>query len=288
VAQMPMAWNDWLYFSARSGLAILTLAVAWFAVSRGAARRSENRRWAFAVAVLLIASAMLSAYDGIETTLLYPDVPILPSNWLWFFIYDLPLPIFALLLIRLQRQRAFLVDRLREQSVTDALTGRLNRRGFLDQAAISIAQARRAELHAAMAMIDLDHFKAVNDTYGHAAGDAVLRAVANAAHAASRAGDLIGRLGGDEFGMLIVGPGLAEAVEAVERIRLEIDTALTTLPGGDKIGVSAGVAGIRSMGEPEASLVQAMSAADAALYGAKRSGRDRLVIAEPANRPVPT
>jgi diguanylate cyclase (GGDEF)-like protein len=275
-----MAWNQWLYLSSRAVLAALALTMAFITVLRATRRHSERISWELAIAAQLAAAAMLSAYDGVENILLYSNVPILLSSWLWYFIFDLPLPIFALLLIRSQRQRETLLDRLREQSITDALTGLLNRRGFLDQAATLIAQARRMQSRATVAMIDLDHFKVVNDTYGHAAGDTVLRAVASAAHAVSRAGDLTGRLGGDEFGLLTIGPGIAEAVDIVDRLRREIHTALSSLPGGERIGVSAGVALVASLGEAEAALVQAMSTADAALYDAKRSGRDHLVVSD--------
>lgn len=279
---------DWLYLLARVGLAIVALAAAWITARHAGAtvRTSDRGHLGFAGAALLIAAASLSVYDGIDNALLRPDDPIQPSSWLWFFIFDLSLPIYALLLVRSQRERETLLRCLQEQSVTDTLTDLLNRRGFLDQAAASIAQARRAGMYTAVAMLDLDHFKTVNDTLGHAAGDALLRAVANTARRELRAGDLFGRLGGDEFGLLIVGPGMGEAVEAADRIVRAVAAELGSIQGCEGVGVSGGIATVGLLGEAMAALAQALSVADAALYGAKRSGRGRLVVSDPVEFPA--
>jgi diguanylate cyclase (GGDEF)-like protein len=285
---MPeLTWGEWLYLSARVALGVVTLAVAWVAARniRATARTLyRGYRDFVVVTALLTFQGLLSIYDGIDNTLLHPDLPILLSAWVWFLVFNLPFPLIAALLIRSRRQRDALLIRLQDQSVTDVLTGVLNRRGFNEQAAIAIAQARRTGTPASVAMLDLDRFKSVNDTYGHAAGDALLQAIAIAARRGLRAGDLFGRLGGDEFGLLIVGTEAAEAAEAVDRLRRGIGGAIGALPGGDKVGVSAGMAPVEKRGDVTAALDQALSAADAALYEAKRSGRGRLVTANKTDR----
>jgi diguanylate cyclase (GGDEF)-like protein len=277
-----MTWDEWIYLSARTGLAVLTLAAAWDTAryAQATVRASDRGYWGFAITALLVAAALLSLYDGIDNILINSDLPILASSWLWFFIFDFPLPVLALLLVRSQRHRDELLRRFQQQSVTDALTELLNRRGFLDQGARAIAQARRAGTHAAVAMLDLDHFKKVNDTLGHAAGDALLQEVAGTARLEVRSGDLFGRLGGDEFALLIVGPGMAAAIEAAGRVRDAIDAALRPLRGGSDVGVSCGIAPVGVLGEALAALGQALSAADTALYEAKRSGRARMVVSD--------
>jgi diguanylate cyclase (GGDEF)-like protein len=277
-----MTWDEWIYLAARTGLAILMLGASWITAryAQATVRASDRGYWGFAVTGLLVAAALLCLYDGVDNVLINPDLPVLASSWLWFFIFDVPMPILALLLVRSQWRRDELMRRFQQQSVTDALTELLNRRGFLDQGARAIAQARRAGTHAAVAMLDLDHFKKVNDTFGHAAGDTLLHKVAGAARLEVRSADLFGRLGGDEFGLLIVGPGMAAAIEAAGRVRDAIDAALDPLQGGSDVGVSCGIAPVGVLGEALAALGQALSAADAALYEAKRSGRAGMVVSD--------
>ena len=139
---------------------------------------SQHWPWRLAGAggVFHAAAGALSAYDAIDNVLVRPHDPVMLASWLWFFLFDLPLPILALLLIAAWRKRDRALADLSRLSVADALTGVLKRRGFMERAAISIAQAQRSGLLAALIMFDIDHFKAINDGYGHAAGDEVLRA----------------------------------------------------------------------------------------------------------------
>ena len=178
-----------------SGLAAVAVAVslryAW-----SARRDHARRRLAGAGCVLLAAAGILSAYDAVDNALLRPHDPITLASWLWFLLFDLPMPVWALLLIAAWRQRDQALMEPSRLSVTDQLTGALNRRGFLDRAMPAIAQSRRFAQPSALIMFDIDRFKAINDEFGHAAGDDVLKGLVAALAVQMRPGDLLGRLGG--------------------------------------------------------------------------------------------
>jgi diguanylate cyclase (GGDEF)-like protein len=162
----------------------------------------------------------------------------------------------------------------REQRMarTDELTGLRNRRHFFELAEPLFAAARRYASPLCVAMFDLDHFKRVNDRYGHHAGDEVLRAVAGISAAQTRAADVLARYGGEELVLALPGTSGRDALAAAEKIRRAIEAA--TMPGGLRVTVSAGVAEWR--GEP--TLDALIRRADAALYRAKASGRNRSVL----------
>jgi diguanylate cyclase (GGDEF)-like protein/PAS domain S-box-containing protein len=165
---------------------------------------------------------------------------------------------------------------------TDPLTLLPNRRAFLDRLATELARARRRDERLSLAMLDLDHFKRVNDSRGHAAGDEMLRAVGRLLAESVREIDLAARLGGEEFALLLPATPVADAREAVERVR-ERFNALGLVAGDSRrtrITVSCGIA------EWDASAGGAddlLAAADRALYRAKSQGRDRVVVSEPAD-----
>lgn len=157
----------------------------------------------------------------------------------------------------------------------DPLTGLANRRAFDEALRREVARARRSGAPLAVVALDVDHFKRVNDAHGHAAGDAVLVAVAARAAAALRAGDLLARVGGEELAALLPGAGLGAATEVAERVRAAI--AATPLEGGGRslrVTASLGCAALEPA-DPDGAALQAR--ADARLYEAKRAGRDRVV-----------
>ena len=186
--------------------------------------------------MLLAAAGTLSTYDAIDNILLRPDDPVMLASWLWFFLFDLPLPILALLLIAAWRERDLALAELSRLSVTDALTGALNRRGFLERAATSIAQAQRSGLPSALIMFDIDHFKAINDGYGHAAGDEVLRNVARALLLAMRPGDLLGRLGGEEFAVFLYDSTVVAGASIADRLRAHVRQGVAHPVGAGRAG----------------------------------------------------
>ncbi|PDW02434.1 diguanylate cyclase [Candidatus Viridilinea mediisalina] len=170
-------------------------------------------------------------------------------------------------------------DALREQAHRDPLTGLFNRR-YLDEAMQrEIARARREDYPIALALLDIDHFKKINDNFGHSAGDAVLRNIANLLHDAVRSSDIVCRYGGEEF--LIVMPlSNAEAVlDRTEQLRALIKQLLIEHDGKLLPTITAS-AGITTLNPKEDQLQPALERADQALYIAKAAGRDRSVCVD--------
>ena len=174
--------------------------------------------------------------------------------------------------------------RLEGLAHTDALTGVLNRRRFTDLAADELSRALRHGAPVALLMIDLDHFKSVNDRLGHAGGDAVLRSFAATAAQVMRQGDVFGRVGGEEFAALLPQTTLDGALVLAERLRQQIQVRPVQVGGVPMpYTVSIGVAAWAGPGPDrgDADIDRLMVAADRALYAAKAQGRDR-VVADPA------
>lgn len=168
------------------------------------------------------------------------------------------------------------LEEARRAAATDSLTGLCNRRAF-DEAlcdAVLAAEAKRMPL--CLVTFDIDHFKAVNDQHGHAAGDAVLRGLAQTLREWARPGDVLARVGGEEFTIILPGTGHEEATPLAENLRrATAGEAFLAGAGGERLSVtiSLGVAELRP-GEPREAL---LTRADAALYAAKRQGRNRVV-----------
>ena len=169
-------------------------------------------------------------------------------------------------------------EALRTQSVRDALTGLYNRRYLEEVLAREVRRAARAAQSLGILMIDLDHFKSFNDTYGHDAGDAVLRETAASLTKSIRAEDFVCRFGGEEFVVILPTADLGASSARAERVRLKMKE-LTVLHQGRSMGmltISVGVAVFPAHGTSPQEL---MAAADAALYEAKRNGRDQVALA---------
>jgi diguanylate cyclase (GGDEF)-like protein len=158
---------------------------------------------------------------------------------------------------------------------TDALTGLPNRRYF-DEFCGLLARRRRADDAVGVLMVDIDHFKLVNDRHGHPAGDQVLRAVAAAIASAVREHDVPARFGGEEFAVLLRNPSHEIAMEVGERIRAAVKQLDLREFGPSHVTVSVGVAMARMPDQPISEIVDQ---ADHALYRAKRGGRDRVIAA---------
>jgi diguanylate cyclase (GGDEF)-like protein len=166
-------------------------------------------------------------------------------------------------------------DALRHHATHDHLTGVWNRRMTLEKLSSELARASREGRPVAIAIGDLDHFKEVNDTHGHATGDAVLQAAAKRLQSVLRSYDALGRLGGEEFLLLLPGCGSAEALEIAERARAAVASGEIASPAGTiRMTISLGIAH-RSAGEATEA-VALVAAADAALYRAKAGGRNRV------------
>jgi diguanylate cyclase (GGDEF)-like protein len=171
--------------------------------------------------------------------------------------------------------RAYSHRQAEARASTDGLTGLPNRRYF-DEFCALLSRRRRAEDSVGVLMIDIDKFKAVNDTYGHHVGDEVLRAVAAAIVGAVREDDVPARYGGEEFAVLLRNPTLEVAVEVGERVREAVAALDLNRFGVAAVRVSVGAAVADDGDEPIKTTIEQ---ADRALYDAKRGGRDRVVAA---------
>lgn len=175
-------------------------------------------------------------------------------------------------------QRKKLEEELFEQANTDALTGVNNRRCFLEQAEQELRRAQRFKRAVSVMMIDIDYFKPINDRFGHAAGDAVLQGVVKAALESLRQSDVMGRLGGEEFAVLLPETNLEAALDVANRLRAHIaERPVVTVDAAVPCTVSVGVA---ELAPHDTTIDALLHRADTALYRAKEQGRNRVVGAE--------
>ncbi len=166
---------------------------------------------------------------------------------------------------------------LRLIATSDPLTGALSRRGWLDAAKKEISRARRHGRAASVALLDLDEFKDVNDTHGHAAGDEVLRVIGGVCTATIRESDIFGRIGGEEFALLMPEADAEHAMAAAERVREAVERTPVEVDGARlRVTVSIGVAPLAGRHEDAESW---RAEADQALYRAKRGGRNQTALA---------
>jgi diguanylate cyclase (GGDEF)-like protein len=174
---------------------------------------------------------------------------------------------------------ALVIDELELRSLVrfDQLTGAVSRRGFLAEVDKAAARLARHGRGSAVVSFDLDHFKAVNDTHGHAAGDAVLRGVGQCCMGLTRVGDCFGRLGGEEFAILLPDSGAAEAQDLAERMRHCIAALQIAHEPPLRVTASFGI-GLLDAAHPSTAAV--LEQADVGLYQAKRGGRNRCCLAE--------
>jgi diguanylate cyclase (GGDEF)-like protein len=181
------------------------------------------------------------------------------------------LAVICWMVVRVQAQASRLRRRLTELALTDELTGLLNRRGFDEALTREHARQLRSGRPVALLLVDIDHFKRVNDTWGHPAGDATLHRLGGLLTAMFRPADVVGRFGGEEFGV-VIGDSLPE--QALERARGICETVRNVSVGWEHpITVSVGVAAYPGQAPAPAEMI---AAADRALYAAKATGRDRV------------
>jgi diguanylate cyclase (GGDEF)-like protein len=162
------------------------------------------------------------------------------------------------------------------QAMTDSLTELPNRRAFDRETGRSMAQISRSAQPASVELLDIDRFKSVNDRFGHAAGDDVLRMIARVTPTILRAGDYVARVGGEEFGLLFPNTPVAQVIPVVERLREAIAANDAVRVDGDKVTVTVSV-GVAAL-DPFSKFDISWRRADMALYRAKRSGRNRVAV----------
>jgi diguanylate cyclase (GGDEF)-like protein len=187
--------------------------------------------------------------------------------------------VLLVLLVALAVRQLRRARRLQALAMTDELTRLPNRRSILAHAEQHLQRARRSGEPLAVLVLDVDHFKRINDGHGHDVGDRVLQRVAHAARGALRPGDLVGRIGGEEFLALLPATTVAAAGEIAERLRAAVERLdVSDLAPSLAVAVSVGVAG-RGRGRNEPNLPAFVQRADEALYRAKASGRNRVEVA---------
>ncbi|WP_190275277.1 PAS domain S-box protein [Pseudodesulfovibrio mercurii] len=160
-------------------------------------------------------------------------------------------------------------------ATTDALTGANNRHQFFALGAVEVQRAKRYALPLTVLMLDIDYFKSINDTYGHAAGDLVLKALSASVSATLRASDIFGRLGGEEFAVILPQTDIDEGAEAAERLR-ETLAGLAVEVGDESITFTVSM-GVTRICAGDKTVEDVLNRADEALYKAKRMGRNRVV-----------
>ena len=171
-----------------------------------------------------------------------------------------------------------MASQMRELASVDGLTGACNHNTTVSLLSHAMERARREGQPVAFVMLDLDHFKRVNDRHGHAVGDQVLKAVAACTRSRLRGSDVLGRLGGEEFGLVLPATGANGARHLAEQVRLAVEALELQGDGGQplRVTLSAGVAEAARADTPET----LMHLADKALYQAKQQGRNRVVVAD--------
>lgn len=172
-------------------------------------------------------------------------------------------------------ERKDLLDKLAQQATKDYLTGLSNRRYFMERGEAELAHARRYGHALSLLMIDIDHFKNINDTHGHKVGDIVLQQQANIMRSTFRTVDTIGRIGGEEFAVLLPETALQEAVIVAERLRQAVASADLAQATGLPLHFTISI-GVAMLPSKEASLDSLLILADTALYKAKQAGRNRI------------
>ncbi|MBV6325719.1 GGDEF domain-containing protein [Duganella violaceipulchra] len=180
---------------------------------------------------------------------------------------------------KIEARNAELMALLEQQALTDPLTSLPNRRAFEKEAAGAILRAARSEAPVTVGIADVDHFKAINDNYGHAIGDAVLCAVSEAIRSVARDTDIVARLGGEEFGLIFPNTSIEQSGQVAERIRSAVASIQFPVNGTETVDVTISI-GLSKLIE-QAGLDAALGAADTALYSAKGNGRNRVEASRP-------
>ena len=203
------------------------------------------------------------------------------ANWRWQVAVELGSFVLiagmAIVMLRAYWTQLRQEERLLALANIDALTGVANRRHFIECARRELQKARRSRQDMALLIIDIDHFKTINDTHGHAAGDQAVVLFSDTCKRAIREVDLLGRFGGDEFVVLLPATAMGEAAQIAERMRDLIASCTGLKMNGTAIPLSASI-GIAMVRADDADLSRALNAADAALYRAKQLGRNRIEL----------
>jgi diguanylate cyclase (GGDEF)-like protein len=261
-------------------------------------RHSVDRNlWQLGISVVVLTVSLLVFVLALYSTLIRPlrhisaalaglrrgqrPSPLQPGTWAPSEIGDIHQAIGQLDLL-MQENETIRKDLLTSAN-TDSLTGLFNRRHFMEQAHLALARAKRTHNPVTLAIADLDHFKSVNDTLGHAAGDLVLKAVAQRIRGTLRETDIHCRYGGEEFAFVFPDTDLAEAGLLANRLRESIAATAIPVGNGQTVPISVSLGLVEALGLP---LDVALNQADQAMYRAKVAGRNRIEFAMPLADPA--
>jgi diguanylate cyclase (GGDEF)-like protein len=267
-----------MWVSAAGNLLFIAISIFTLVVSFLAWRRGNRAAGWFLIAWVLLEGFTITAAVRFLFIASVDSSPLL-------YYYGLPLSMVAAAVLialgvadRLRAQRLALTE-AEKRAQTDPLTGVLNRRSLIERLEAACLRARARGLPIALLFIDLDHFKQINDSFGHQAGDACLRAIIDPIHAELRQSDVIGRYGGEEFVVILSSADAAAAAPIAQRI-LERVAAVQVGGFGNPIRLtcSIGIAASDTLGVWDEHLI---ARADAAVYVAKRRGRNQVQMAEP-------
>lgn len=180
-------------------------------------------------------------------------------------------------------------SRMEEMATTDGLTGCSNRSTTEALLAHSLERGRREGSPVAFALLDLDHFKLINDRHGHVAGDSALRAFAAEVRSRLRSSDVLGRLGGEEFGVLLPATDVPGALRLLEQVREAVAHLVVSAPDGERFGMTVSIGVVVAASDSGLTESRVYMKADRALYRAKDMGRNRVVLGdtEPVTQPAP-
>ena len=280
LAAAVMSWYSYVspsllmrIYALNFGLGLLVLAAVWRVRSLAHGNASDR----FLFWILLVFGLHFFPRTILSTAVGLPDATSAYGAPFFWTALQVALVIFggALAVALVAATASDTIEEVRRERDLDGLTELVNRRGFFE-----MTNARLASASGPVSLVvgDIDSFKAINDTYGHATGDAVLRSIGTVIRHELRNGDIAGRLGGEEFAILLPDTGRSEALALVERLRHRLEQAgHECLPNGTRVTASFGIA----QRVPGESLDQWLDRADRLLYAAKAAGRNRSV-SEPA------
>ncbi len=229
--------------------------------------------WRTTLAISLVAAVLSAAlwYGADVVTHEYSH----PAVGVWNALVRLTIFVFAgVVLHRLKR----LLKLEQTLARTDSQTGVFNARAFTELLDAELLRSERTGRSFSLVFMDLDHFKAVNDRFGHAAGDEVLREVSKLLAASVRGNDFVGRLGGDEFAILLTEADAEQTQSAIDRIQRDLRQTLGKMPWASDVRVTASLGAIVHQAGTKLSSREVLMQADALMYQAKQGGRDRWVL----------
>jgi len=225
--------------------------------------------WLHAATLQMVIPASLDGSHGFQPPVLFSSFSAIHFETIIFVTGT------ALFLVAMMKERSEL--RFAKASQSDPLTGLLNRRGFLERAGRVLERSRRDGLPSAVVLFDLDHFKTINDRFGHDVGDQALQLFAETCRDSLRASDIVGRLGGEEFAVVLPGVGFEDACMVADRIRRTFGQAARIIAGNE---IGATLSGGVSLYSGTEDIHELLKRSDTGLYRAKALGRNRIERSE--------